>query len=93
MATAQEVAQTWLTGQGAWGGFAPEHVAVDDYSVHRFAKKRGARKYGMPVTFGVLDITGRTLRVTDPAAFVTTLARGIGRAKAFGGGLMLISRA
>lgn len=87
MATAQEVAQTWLTGQGARGGFAPEQIAVEDYSVHRFAKRQGAT----PVTFGVLDITGQ-LRVTAPASFIAILARGMGRAKAFGCGLMLIRR-
>lgn len=87
MATAQEVAQTWLTGQGERGGFTPDRIAVEDYSVHRFDKGRGAAS----VTFGVLEMTGE-LRVNDPATLVATIARGIGRAKAFGCGLMLIRR-
>ncbi len=41
--------------------------------------------------FSRLDFTG-LLTVTDPAAFLTALACGFGRARAFGCGLMLIRR-
>ncbi|KPN62646.1 CRISPR system Cascade subunit CasE [Aliiroseovarius crassostreae] len=88
MEIAGQVARTWLDGQGSRRGFAPDQLTVEDYAVQRFAKGRGQR----PVTFGVLDLSGQ-LRVTDPAAFLTTLSQGLGRAKAFGCGLMLIRRA
>ncbi|WP_243641924.1 type I-E CRISPR-associated protein Cas6/Cse3/CasE [Rhodovulum steppense] len=42
--------------------------------------------------FGILDLEGR-IEVTDPEALLARLARGFGRAKAFGCGLMLIRRA
>lgn len=87
MLKAQEVARAWLTRQGAQGGFVVDQAAVEDYSVHRFAKRAGAK----PITFGVLDMTGQ-MRVTDPAALIGAIARGMGRAKAFGCGLMLIRR-
>ena len=45
-----------------------------------------------PIRFSVLDFTG-VLEVRDPAAFLAAIARGFGRAKAFGCGLMLIRRA
>jgi len=88
MDVAREVGRSWLSGQGTQSGFRPELVEIEDYSVHRLARSRPGRQ----VTFGVLDVTG-VLEVTDPAAFVAALARGFGRAKAFGCGLMLIRRA
>lgn len=88
MKTAQSVAQTWLAGQGARCGFAPAHVSVEDYSVRRLSR---SGKRAKPATIGVLDMIG-TLTVTDPEPFIAALARGLGRAKAFGCGLMLIRR-
>ena len=41
--------------------------------------------------FGVMDFSGM-LEVKDPARFLTQLAQGFGRARAFGCGLMLIRR-
>ncbi len=90
MAAARQVAETWLAGQGARHGFAPERVEAGDYSVAVLPGHRGSRR-GQP-QFGILDLTG-ILRVTDPAAFVAAIAAGFGRAKAFGCGLMLIRRA
>jgi len=55
------------------------------YQVHHLA--RGTA----PMRIGVLDYEG-ILEITDPAAFTTAIARGFGRAKAFGCGLMLIRR-
>ncbi|MEP6494621.1 MAG: type I-E CRISPR-associated protein Cas6/Cse3/CasE [bacterium] len=44
------------------------------------------------MTIGVLDFEGE-LEVVDPVALLTSIAAGLGRAKAFGCGLMLIRRA
>lgn len=85
LTVAENVAQAWLARQGTRSGFQPEAVAVEDYAVRRFYR-------GAVVTFGVMDMQG-TLTVTDPGAILPALARGFGRAKAFGCGLMLIRRA
>lgn len=86
MALAQEAAQGWMAGQGARAGFDLTALAVEDYSTVALPGKRKGRPQ-----FGVLEMTGR-LTVTDPAAFVDKLAKGFGRARAFGCGLMLIRR-
>ncbi|WP_197410964.1 type I-E CRISPR-associated protein Cas6/Cse3/CasE [Novosphingobium sp. FSW06-99] len=94
---AHGAALDWMAGQGADHGF---HLANDqdgapvlsvvDYAVMAIPGHSGRRR-GQP-QFGVLDLAG-TLVVDDPAAFVAKLARGFGRARAFGCGLMLIRRA
>jgi CRISPR system Cascade subunit CasE len=66
---------------------APCGVDVVRYSTLRIERK-GAR----PAELGVLDLAG-VLEVREPATFALALARGFGRAKAFGCGLMLIRRA
>lgn len=84
---AATVARDWLLAQGGRHGFDLTALAVEDYSVPRFRK--GPKAY---VTFGVLDLTGQ-ITVREPEEFLTALAQGFGRAKAFGCGLMLIRRA
>lgn len=77
----------WLAAQGAKAGFTlstPIHVVS-----YRTLRVDHA---GPAARLGVLDFEG-VLEVNDPAAFVTALARGFGRAKAFGCGLMLVRRA
>lgn len=90
MKVAQEAGARWLEAQGGHQGFAPDHIAVGDYSVSVLPGYRG-RRLGQP-QFGIVEMTG-ILTVTDPSAFLAALARGFGRAKAFGCGLMLIRRA
>lgn len=80
--------RAWLSRQGEAHGFTlAEGVGIDGYEPVRIP-----RDGGRPARFSQLDFTGR-LTVTDPAAFMTTLAAGFGRARAFGCGLMLIRRA
>lgn len=88
MDLAHGVAEAWLARQGERHGFVPDILALEDYSVHRFRRERGAR----PIILGVLDMTG-TLTVRDPDALLNAVAQGFGRAKAFGCGLMLLRRA
>ena len=87
MDLAEEAAGAWLSGQGERRGFAVRELAVEDYRVCKL-KRRGGRE----ATFGVLDLRG-LLTVRDPDLFVSALFAGLGRAKAFGCGLMLVRRA
>ena len=83
----QKAAEAWMGQQGAVKGFDLRQVAVDNYrtlELDRY-KRRG-------MTFGILDLTGE-IEVTSPEIFLSALAIGFGRAKAWGCGLMLIRRA
>jgi CRISPR system Cascade subunit CasE len=87
----EQVGRAWLERQGARTGFTltePTLLRVDGED-HRALPRGGRRE---PIRFSVLDFEG-VLEVTEPALFVTGLANGFGRAKAFGCGLMLIRSA
>ena len=75
-----------MTRQGTAKGFATRVIVVEGYSTIELGirRRQGA-------TFGVLDLTGE-IAVTDPDVFLSGLATGFGRAKAWGYGLMLIRR-
>ena len=90
MAAAAREGRAWLERQGAAAGVCVVAAGVGNYSTEVLPGHRGPRK-GQP-QFGILDLSGR-IEVTDPAEFLAQLARGFGRAKAFGCGLMLIRRA
>jgi CRISPR system Cascade subunit CasE len=80
--------RAWLARQGEASGFVPcGDAAVDGYD-----RVRIPRASGEPAVFGILDISG-VLEVLDPARFTARLAEGLGRARSFGCGLMLIRRA
>jgi CRISPR system Cascade subunit CasE len=63
-------------------------VAVDGYEMMRLPRARGEKA----VQFSSVEFDGK-LAVTDAAKFSAMLAQGLGKAKAFGCGLMLIRRA
>ncbi len=86
MKIAEDVARSWLEGQGKLRGFTLDSLAVENYRVSGL-KRRG----GKDATFGILDLKG-LLTVSDPEEFTKTLFRGLGRARAFGCGLMLVRR-
>jgi len=90
MAAAGREGAAWLARQGEASGFKVVIATAGDYSTVALPDHRGPRR-GQP-QFGILDLEGR-IEVTDPEAFLARLARGFGRAKAFGCGLMLIRRA
>jgi CRISPR system Cascade subunit CasE len=79
----------WLTQQGGRVGFEPKSdtLKIDGYDTVRIPRS-GER----PVDFGRLDFEG-VLEVTRPAAFLAAVVAGLGRARAFGCGLMLLRRA
>lgn len=90
MEIAEREGSAWLGRQGERNGFMAHHCTVTDYSVHALPSHRGPRD-AQP-QFGILDLQGE-IEVTDPDAFLYGLTKGLGRAKAFGCGLMLIRRA
>lgn len=89
MAAAATAGRDWLARQGEAAGFEVTEFAAADYSVVPLPSHVGPRK-GQP-QFGVIEMAGR-LSVTEPQAFLARIAKGFGRAKAFGCGLMLIRR-
>ncbi|HXF55400.1 MAG TPA: type I-E CRISPR-associated protein Cas6/Cse3/CasE [Hyphomicrobiaceae bacterium] len=88
-ALVEQAGLDWLTGRSARHGFAiePAAVRVDGYIQHRFETGSG----GQPIRLSSLDFDG-VLTVIDPGRFRAALFSGIGPAKAFGFGLLLIRR-
>lgn len=94
---------SWLVAQGAQHGFViPGRDHADSGAAALSATAPAVRVIayrtlrvdhaGPTARLGVLDFDG-VLEVRDPARFAESIARGFGRAKSFGCGLMLIRRA
>jgi CRISPR system Cascade subunit CasE len=79
----------WLSARASNSGFLFEagEIRADGYRQH-FLSKGGKN----PIRFSTLDFEGM-LTVTDSVKFVKTLFCGIGPAKGFGCGLMLVRNA
>lgn len=94
VALTQKVAADWLDRQGQVAGFVSARAdnGVPILTVTGTDWRVVPRDGDKPLQYAVLDLDGE-IEVRDPAAFVAALARGFGRAKAFGCGLMLIRRA
>lgn len=92
MEIAQTEGENWLERQGKKHGFRIINCTVTDYSTYAIPllDKKRMRK-GQP-QFGVIDVEG-TIEVADLDLFHEVLNKGLGRAKAYGCGLMLIRRA
>jgi CRISPR system Cascade subunit CasE len=75
----------WLTTRARRSGFAIDEasLAVDGYSQHRGKHDQ--------IRFSTVDFSGE-LTVTDPGSLSKTLVAGVGHAKAFGCGLLLVRR-
>lgn len=82
----QLAARQWLANRQSQYGFelAEQTVIVGAYRQWRFAGKGGNR-----ISFSSIDCSG-LLTVTDTAHFESALMNGVGPAKAFGCGLLLI---
>jgi CRISPR system Cascade subunit CasE len=79
----------WLREQGSHNGFTlvEDMCSIDNYWTERFQKKRGNHL----ITMRLMDFRG-VLVVDDPGLFVEMLAKGIGKSRGFGCGLMLIAK-
>lgn len=86
----EAAALNWLWKREAAIGVAFDREACHarEYRQHRIAVK----KHTKPIRFSSVDYEG-LLTVTDPERFTAALVNGIGKARAFGCGLMLIRRA
>lgn len=85
----QNVGFEWLARKGEQYGFMvnEREVRADGYRQERFYKAKGKHH----VKISTVDFTG-LLSVTDPERFQNALYRGIGPAKGFGCGLMMVRR-
>lgn len=86
----QEYGARWLMERADANGFSvsTSGIRVDGYRQHRLFKGKGKQ----PITFSTVDITG-ILSVTVPDVFIEKcLFRGLGPAKGFGCGLMLVRK-
>lgn len=83
----QEAGLAWLAQRAERCGFTftPGQVLADGYRQQVFKKHQVAR----PIQISTIDYTG-TLTVTDPEVFLGALQAGIGPAKGFGCGLLLV---
>lgn len=79
----------WLIQQGTRVGFEPD---ADTLRIDGYDTVRISRNSEKPVEFGRLDFEG-VMKVTNPAALLAAVVSGLGRARAFGCGLMLLRRA
>ncbi|MCH8918059.1 MAG: type I-E CRISPR-associated protein Cas6/Cse3/CasE [Proteobacteria bacterium] len=92
----REAGTSWLTAQGKNYGFAlasagedrQESLKITGYHQTRIYQKNAKN----PLKFSSLDFDG-ILRVTDPSSFHAALYKGLGSAKGYGCGLMMIRRA
>jgi CRISPR system Cascade subunit CasE len=84
----QEAGATWLAARSEKAGFRIHAVRADAYRQHDFSKQGDSRR----VRFSTVDFTG-LLEILDPTCFFReALSRGIGHAKGFGCGMILIRR-
>lgn len=83
---AREVCTNWLAKKGVVNGFTIDSIGELNYQVEKIKKPGGPE-----MTFGIADIEG-ILTVTKPEVFIRMLFKGIGKARGFGCGLMLIKR-
>ncbi len=85
----EQAAIGWLSNEkrlDEWGITLDCQPAIDGYTQHKVKKKRHQ------IQFSSVDYQGM-LTVKDPLKFINQYAKGFGRAKGMGCGLMMIKRA
>lgn len=82
-----DAGRVWLEQRGPTLGFTlgNEHFTADNYRQHRIPRPGGKK----PIRFSSLDLRG-VLEIQDVECFQKALFQGIGPAKSFGCGLLLI---
>jgi CRISPR system Cascade subunit CasE len=89
-----DAVRNWFCGPDGGSGIASRHgfavdttrLRVDAYRQHRLRRREGE-----DIRFSTVDLTGE-LEVSEPETFCEALLYGLGRAKAFGCGLLLVRR-
>lgn len=84
----QQAGEQWLTRRQDKIGVRIDSLVADGYQRHQSYK----RSQKNPIRYSTLDLQG-TLTVTDSEKLQIALRQGIGPAKAFGCGLLLVRRA
>jgi CRISPR system Cascade subunit CasE len=88
---AREELVEWIRRKGEQGGFTIDEAMLRTFSRGReYFQKRDWSGNGVTGLHSAVEFQG-VLTVTDPAKFYETFARGIGPAKAFGFGLLVIA--
>lgn len=83
----QEAGVGWLASRAERHGFRLVNAVAEVYEQHRLSRNKGEK----PIQFSSVDFRG-VLEVTDAGPFRQALFGGIGPAKAFGCGLLLVAR-
>lgn len=85
----EKVGYEWLDSRALDSGFSIDDTAVriDGYQPHISGRKKGKKE----IRYSTMDFQG-TLEVVNIEAFEKTLMKGIGKAKSFGCGLLLIRK-
>lgn len=81
----QKAGENWIRAREKSGGFALARIVVDSYQQRVFFKK------DIRIKISTMDFSG-ILTVEDPDSFKKILFHGIGPAKGFGCGLMLVRK-
>lgn len=84
----QQAGREWLSRRAGSAGFTIAQMRIAGYDRARVHKRRQAK----PILFSTLDYEG-VLQVADSERLLHALLHGIGPAKAFGCGLLLVRRA
>lgn len=89
---ADHAVRRWL-GDRSGPGLAARHgfQALGDLRVDAYRQHRMSRRGAAAISLSTVDLTG-TLEVVDPVRFTSALLHGVGHAKAFGCGLLLVRR-
>lgn len=80
----QTAGRAWLELRSESNGFTIDSLSVDGYRQHRFRKSSN-----IEVQFSTLDFAG-VLQITDCDDFMNVLGSGLGSAKGFGCGMIMI---
>lgn len=87
----ETVYEDWFRGQVArLGGATVESVAVTSFQVEPLSRRHHANDVRTKLDGRPVVALKGALTVTDPAAFAALLARGVGRHRAFGFGMLLL---
>lgn len=87
-ALVQQTCTAWLAERGARNGFVLDDASCTVSSYRQLGRETQEEE---TLKFSSVDLAGE-LTVTEPQAFTAMLRHGLGSAKAFGCGLMLVRR-